>query len=642
MNTTKAEQVKMRAGKYLHPVTLEHDNGRVFFHFGYNPTLANEIKASFEGRKYHGFEETNPRKIWSAPIKDNEHNQFQLDFLTGKNPYAHFDTVPQKICLNRKEAREHQQLGIDFIVARRHCLVAAEMGLGKTFMSVETLEQLNIHDCWYVAPKSALASAKLDYMKWNARITPQFMTYEGFVKRIKEWNPKDPIPHGVIFDEASRLRTPTSKRSQCARYFAMHIRQNYGFDSLILGLSGSPSPKSLEDFWSLCEIFCPGYLKEGNLAQFRERYALMKTEDLGTGPFKKIVTWKDNDRKCGICGRPDEAKEHDTSYVDFEHIHVPMENEAAKLYGRMKGLVLVMMKKDCLDLPDKVYKIVNCEADVTILRSAQLIRKGAKTTLEALTRLRELSDGFQYKQIDGPKETCSTCHGNRFVMKAQHGETCWNNEANKNDENHHIVPCTCPESEEMCFICEGVGETRTFTRETIMLPSKKDEALEEILEDCEDSARLVIYAGFTASVERCKDTCIRKGWEVIRIDGRGCQSKFKDLVDAAAAFQDKTKYPENIAIVAHPESGGMGLTLTASHVIVYYSNDFKAENRIQSEDRIHRMGMDENKGATIIDLVCLPTDLLVLENLRKKRELQSIGLGELGEASLDTLEVKIR
>ena len=76
----------------------------------------------------------------------------------------------------------------------------------------------------------------------------------------------------------------------------------------------------------------------------------------------------------------------------------------------------------------------------------------------------------------------------------------------------------------------------------------------------------------------------------------------------------------------------MGITLTASPTICYYSNDFNAESRIQSEDRIHRPGMDVNLGATIIDLIHLPSDLLVLKNLQKKRDLQGLTLGEMKQA----------
>jgi SNF2 family DNA or RNA helicase len=105
----------------------------------------------------------------------------------------------------------------------------------------------------------------------------------------------------------------------------------------------------------------------------------------------------------------------------------------------------------------------------------------------------------------------------------------------------------------------------------------------------------------------------------------------KTDVEMLKIFQKQVDHANRVVFVGHPGSAGMGLTLTASPTIVYWSNDFNAESRIQSEDRIHRAGMDVNRGATIVDLIHLPTDLLVLENLKKKRELQNITFGELQE-----------
>jgi SNF2 family DNA or RNA helicase len=102
--------------------------------------------------------------------------------------------------------------------------------------------------------------------------------------------------------------------------------------------------------------------------------------------------------------------------------------------------------------------------------------------------------------------------------------------------------------------------------------------------------------------------------------------------EALDIFQDKLEEFPRVCFIGQPGAAGMGLTLTASKSIVYYSNDFNAESRIQSEDRIHRLGMDVNKGATIYDLVHLPTDLLVLNNLKAKRRLQSMTMGQVSEA----------
>ena len=85
------------------------------------------------------------------------------------------------------------------------------------------------------------------------------------------------------------------------------------------------------------------------------------------------------------------------------------------------------------------------------------------------------------------------------------------------------------------------------------------------------------------------------------------------------------EYPR-VNFVGHPESAGEGITLTRSPAIVYYSNDFNFKSRAQSEDRIHRIGMDVNRGATIYDLCCLETDYMILEILRAKKRLQHMTL----------------
>ena len=52
----------------------------------------------------------------------------------------------------------------------------------------------------------------------------------------------------------------------------------------------------------------------------------------------------------------------------------------------------------------------------------------------------------------------------------------------------------------------------------------------------------------------------------------------------------------------------MSLTLVEARTAVYWSNSWKPEYRVQSEDRIHRNGMDVNMGCIIVDLIHLPSD----------------------------------
>ena len=49
------------------------------------------------------------------------------------------------------------------------------------------------------------------------------------------------------------------------------------------------------------------------------------------------------------------------------------------------------------------------------------------------------------------------------------------------------------------------------------------------------------------------------------------------------------------------EAASRGLTLTASATSIYYTNDFKLETRLQSEDRNHRIG--QNRSVTYIDMI---------------------------------------
>lgn len=587
--------VKVSVGGLRIPIRLEYKNDRIFIHSGYNKALVDEIKTTFTGYKWHGFDEP-PLKLWS--IADNEHNAFQLEYLQGLNPYAHYDKeVPKSDYIYHRPLLEHQKREVEIIRTKRHYILAAEMGTGKTLIAIEVMEQSGFQDWWYIGPKNALASVRLEFTKWASLVRPRIMTYEEATKELKTWTGK--APRGLIVDEAARVKTPKAQRTEAIYHVAKSMRKEYGYDSYIILMSGTPAPKSPVDWWSLCNIARPGYLKEGTIEQLKNRLAIIeKTESAAGGFFPKILAWRDTDKRCNKCGKLEQ--QHDFGLMD--HPFEACINEVAKLNRRMKGLVSVVFKKDCVDLPEKVYRIVEIPPDKSTLRAAGLIKNTSKRAIEGLIKLRELSDGFQYKEVETGGEICSNCKGEKQI----------NNEA--------------------CNFCSGVGKTKTFAREAIRVACPKDDALVEELENVEDVGRIVIYAGFTESIDRVVDICKKQGWLTVRVDGRGCQSDVADSIDESVyKFQNDTSI-DKIAFIGHPGSAGEGLTLTKAPCIVYYSNDFNGGYRAQSEDRIHRIGMDVNRGATIIDFIHLPTDRLVLDNLMKKRELQSITLGELQEA----------
>jgi SNF2 family DNA or RNA helicase len=90
-------------------------------------------------------------------------------------------------------------------------------------------------------------------------------------------------------------------------------------------------------------------------------------------------------------------------------------------------------------------------------------------------------------------------------------------------------------------------------------------------------------------------------------------------------FQDRQS--ELRFLVGHPKTGGYGLTLTAANTVIYYSNSYDLELRLQSEDRAHRIG--QNNKVTYIDLMSPKTiDEKIVKSLRDKINIANQILGE--------------
>jgi SNF2 family DNA or RNA helicase len=120
--------------------------------------------------------------------------------------------------------------------------------------------------------------------------------------------------------------------------------------------------------------------------------------------------------------------------------------------------------------------------------------------------------------------------------------------------------------------------------------------VEEALSEVYGKDSVVVYSGDTASTNRTE--AIRKFQ-----DG---EAKFFIGTSAAAK----------------------GLTLHRASTMVYYSNNYSLETRLQSQDRIHRIG--QNHKCTYIDLVVPQSlDESILKRLLQKKELSSEVLDNL-------------
>jgi hypothetical protein len=516
-----------------------------------------------------------------------------------------------------------------------HNFVADEVivsNCGKTLSGIEAMERSNTHEWWYIAPKSGIAAVELEFEKWGLNFQPKMMTYERLRILIEKWEKGQPAPVGVFFDESSRAKTATAKRTKAAMHLADSIRAEHGWNGYVILMSGTPSPKSPVDWWAQAEICYPGFIKEGSVKAFEWRLGIFQKKMTDQGEFWKRVSWRDDDKKCNECGEYAEHENHSTDDLfgagDKAHTYIPSKNEVAYLYKRLEGLVLPLAKKDCLDIPDKIYREIKLEPTTTLKRVAKALAGSAISVIQGLTWLRELSDGFQYTSIQDGEETCPVCKGSGECEDWYLDDEIVEPEVDEALDGYEKRVGSCS-------ACDGSGKIPHMVRETKEIKCPKEQAVRDLLEENEDQGRLVIFAGFQGSVDRIVKICHKKQWDVVKVDGRGWKIQTCDgekpprKVKPLSYWADLSN--ERVVFVAHPASGGMGLTLTESRMAVFYSNDFTPESRAQAEDRIHRPGIDMNRGATIVDLFHLGTDQKVLNVLRDNRRLEKLTLGEMRE-----------
>jgi hypothetical protein len=632
-------KTKMKSGGYWIPVIIEfNDDGRMYFAFKYDKGLIAEIK-NLEGRKWHSYDKENPRSMWSCPV--TERNIFTLNYLQGKNPYAPYEGQLLNVS-PRRDLYKHQALLFRVGVTRKRCIFAAEPGTGKTLSSIELVEYLISNgsikpaDILYCGTISSLRSVELELEKWQALFVPRMYTYDRLRKADKDNEFSTYLPKLVIFDESSRLKNATAQRTQAAATLARLMREEYGDDCYQIEMTGSPSPKSPVDWHSQTEIVCPGFLVEPNSAALQRRLSLIEMTNGDAGLFPKMVTWLDDENKCShkwkknlgvdetgkdivqekVCGNFKGDPCHtvgEFALGEDSHIFQKSLNEVQILHKRLSGLVEVVLKKDCLDLPKRVEVEVKLPPSSSILRTAQMIVANSPRVITAMTLLRELSDGFQYEEKEtGKKEVCPECKGTLQV---------------KGLVERDGILSEIPE-ERPCDNCES-GSVPLFQRSAIQCDTPKDQQLRDDLEDHEDYGRIIIAAAFQGSIDRVTKICLEEKWSVIQVDGRGWKVFTPEgpismtPIEMLRAFQNKGK--GKLAFVGHPASAGMGLTLTASPTIIWYSLPFSGEDFQQMCNRIDRPGSIGNNMRYYLHL---PTDYLVLHNLRGKLGLQAITMGD--------------
>ena len=163
-----------------------------------------------------------------------------------------------------------------------------------------------------------------------------------------------------------------------------------------------------------------------------------------------------------------------------------------------------------------------------------------------------------------------------------------------------------------------------FTADDGSIQNIKNNRLSELMSILDEiEGKAVIWAHYQHDVKN-----IIK--EIQKVHGPGSVVDYYGLTpkDIRQNNIEKFQGDDNVKyFVGTPATGGYGITLTAASTMIYYSNGYDLEKRLQSQDRIHRIG--QKKPVTYIDIIAEDTvDTRIVKALRRKINIASEVMGE--------------
>ena len=239
-----------------------------------------------------------------------------------------------------------------------------------------------------------------------------------------------------------------------------------------------------------------------------------------------------------------------------------------ELSDKLKDFSYRVLKDDCLDLPDKIF---------------------IKRQIQLTPDQRRLYDQMKKEAI--------------AILKGKQSTT-----VNTLTQLMRLQQITCGH-----FTADDGG--------TQPIPNNRITELMDVLEETEGKA--IIWAHYQYDITAIIQAVSKKYGPGSIVDYYGLTPQ-EERQPNIKRFQDD---PKCRFIVGTPSTGGYGITLTAANTVIYYSNGYDLEKRLQSEDRAHRIG--QKKSVTYVDLMADDTvDEKIVKALRKKINIASEVLGE--------------
>lgn len=339
-----------------------------------------------------------------------------------------------------------------------------------------------------------------------------------------------------VCDEITRIKNPTAQRTK--RVLASATYAPYR-----RGLTGTPVANGPFDVYSQMKFVDPDFWKKhgpfNSFGEFKNCFGVFRdSANPATGRlFKQCV-----------------------AYRNLPYLRTLMKDDMERL-----------LKKDVLDLPEKIYQ----------------------------RRYYEMTSA-QKKLYDELETTAIAIHGDDMI-----------------DGTLPIVRMI----RQYQVLC-GYLPTEDDSSDSLKLIGEKNPRLDALFDALPDYAgQKIVWCKWTKDVDLIMERAKKLKIQAVRYDGQVPTFERKQNLN-------DFRRDDSIELFVTKQSvAGEGLTIVNANTNFYYTNDWPLGARQQSEDRSHRIG--QFNPVTYVDLVCLGTkDMDIVEALQRKIEISDIILGD--------------
>ena len=467
----------------------------------------------------------------------------------------------------KTEPYEHQLEALKRSWNKKEYAYFMEMGTGKSKVLIDNIALLydkgGINAAIIIAPKGV-------YRNWSGKEIPAHMP-DHVERYIGVWNPAPTVKQkaelmklfevtpelkiliinveafstkkGVAFvekfilahnaliavDESTTIKNPKAQRTKNLLKLALNTKYRRI-------LTGFPVTQSPLDLYSQSAFLSTQLLGYSSYYSFQNRYAKVINRSMGQRTFRQVV-----------------------GYQNIE-----------ELTDNVKEFSYRVLKKECLDLPDKVYQ-----------------RREVELTPEQKKVYKQLKD-YAIAELT----------------------------------SHELVSVTSVLTQILRLHQVVCGFVKHDQGEEVEIKSNRLDELLDVLSEAQ--GKVIIWANYQYDIKRILKTLQETvGPEsVATYYGATPDDERQSIIKE---FQD----PDSplTYLISNVQTGGYGITLTEASTVIYYSNNYDLEKRLQSEDRAHRIGQ-VNK-VTYVDLVAKGTvDEKIVKALRNKLDLAQEVLGD--------------